>query len=162
MSTFTVSRTMGHPVDKVWSTLADFGGIHRYSGSVEVSPINEGTPDKGLGAERRCQLYDGNHIQERVTEFTEGSRLALEVFDTSLPMKSAAARFDLQPTPDGGCELTMTMEYVVKFGIIGRALDAVMMRKEMIKSLTLLLAGLDEYAKTGEAIEKGWKPAQES
>ncbi len=153
---------MGHPVDKVWSTLADFGGIHRYSGAVESSPINRGTPDRGIGAERRCQLYDGKHIQERVTEFTEGSRLALEVFDTSMPMKSAAASFDLQPTADGGCELTMTMEYVVKFGIIGRALDAVMMRKEMIKSLTLLLAGMDEYAKTGRAIEKGWKPALES
>ncbi len=158
MSTLTVSRSLPFPVQKVWEVLADFGGIHRFSGGVEASPINEGTPETGVGAERHCKLYDGNHIQERITEFVENKRLALEVFDSSMPLQSATGVFDLEPTGNG-CTITMTMSYVVKFGIIGRAMDAMMMRRMMTRSLTGLLAGLEEHIATGKEIEKGWKPS---
>jgi uncharacterized protein YndB with AHSA1/START domain len=159
MSTITVQRSVASSVDEVWSALADFGGIHRFSAAIDTSPINPGTPTTGVGAERTCNMYDGNHIQERVTESVEKSRLDIEIFDTSMPLKSAHVRFDLKPTSDGGCEVTMTMDYVVKFGIIGQVMDAVMMRSMMTKSLNRLLAGLDEYLRTGKPIEKGWTPA---
>jgi hypothetical protein len=160
MGKFTVSQTMNHSVDRVWSALEDFGGVHRWSAGVEASPINAGTPDSGVGAERNCALYDGNYIQERVTESVEKERLALEVFDTSMPIKSANAWFDLEATSDGGSKLDMTMDYVVKFGIVGKAMDAVMLKGAMTKSLTNLLAALDAHLTTGEHIEKGWQPAK--
>jgi hypothetical protein len=49
--------------------------------------------------------------------------------------RHANGRFDLEPASDGGCEVTVT------------------------KSLNRLLAGLDEYLRTGTQIEKGWTPA---
>ncbi|MCP5066353.1 MAG: SRPBCC family protein [bacterium] len=158
MSTLTTSRTLRHSPESVWSVLDDFGAIHRWSAAVESSPINAGTPDRGVGAERNCHFYDGNHIQERVTQVVEGRRLALEVFDTSMPLKSADAVFELVRTSDGGTELTMTFTYVVKFGLLGKAMDGLMLRRTMAGSLTRLLAALDEHLKTGDVIEQGWTP----
>jgi uncharacterized protein YndB with AHSA1/START domain len=158
MGTVTVSRTLDHSANDVWSVLADFGGIHRWSASVESSPINAGTPPTGVGAERNCHLYDGNHIQERITQSVDQRRLALEIFDTSMPLRSADAVFELSPSAEGGTELTMTMSYVVKFGLLGKAMDGLLLRRKMTSSLDRLLITLDEHLTTGAVIDKGWSP----
>lgn len=157
MHQITVRRATNHGAEVLWALLADFGAVHRYSGGVESSPINPGTPTTGLGAERNCKLYDGNHIQERITEFVEREALGLEVFDTSMPLDSGNARFSLSPTKNGGCEVTMTMNYVVKWGPLGRLLNTLMLRRAMTSSLERLLEGMDGYASTGTPIGKGGK-----
>lgn len=158
MSVITVSHEVASPVSQVWAVLSDWGGVHRFSAGVESSPINAGSPSRGVGAERTCHLYDGNHIQERVTESIEEQKLSLEVFDTSMPIKTAAASFALVPLKSGGTRVTMTMDYVVKYGPLGAIMDAVMMRRMMTGSLNRLLASLAHHVHTGEAIGKGWKP----
>jgi len=160
MGNVTVSRTLGHAVGRVWSVLEDFGGIHRWSAGVESSPIDPATPERGVGAVRNCHLYDGNHIEERVTESIEDEALGIDIVSTSMPLRSANARFALEATSDGGTEVTMTMDYVVKFGVVGKAMNALMLERMMTKSLTNLLAALDEHLKTGNLIEKGWQPAR--
>lgn len=160
MSAFTVSRRLEHPVNKVWALLDDFGGIHRWSAGVKSSPINEGTPERGVGSERHCLLYDGNRLQERVTESVEHKRLALEVFDTSMPLERATGLFELAPTADGGTQLSMTFDYAMKYGLLGKAMDALMVRKSMERSLTNLLAALDAHLTTGNLIPQGWTPAK--
>jgi len=160
MSEITISRAVSHSVANVWAALDDFSGIHRWSAGVETSPTNPGTPSRGVGAERNCHLYDGNHIQERITQVIDQRRLAIEVFDTSMPLKSADAAFDIEPTSDGGTSLTMTFHYVVKFGLLGKAMDGLMIRRKMTASLNNLLAALDEHLRTGETIDKGWTSTQ--
>jgi hypothetical protein len=151
---------MEHSRERVWRALEDFGGVYRFSAGVESSPVNPGTPERGVGAERKCHLYDGNYIEERVTDSVEQKLLALDVIGTSMPMKSAHARFDLEETSAGGCDLSVTMEYVVKFGVVGKAIDSLMLERMMTKNFTVLLASLDEYLRTGVVIEKGWQPAR--
>ena len=158
MAVITVSRETARPLSQVWSTLSDFGGVHRFSAGVETSPINPGTPSSGVGSERTCHLYDGNHIQERVTESIEGQKLGIEIFDTSMPLETAQAAFTLSPTPTGGTTITMTTDYVVKFGPLGKLMDALMMKKMMTANLNGLLAGLDHHLVTGETVGKGWRP----
>lgn len=159
MGKFTVTRTLPFPTEKVWSVLADFGGVHHYSAAVETSPINEGTPESGVGAERYCTFYDGNFFEERVTEAIENKLLGVEIFATSAPMKSAHATFELVPAAGGGTQLSATMDYVVRFGLIGKMMDAMMMRRMMTKSFDGLLRGLEEYMTTGKDIGKGWRPS---
>ena len=115
-----------------------------------------------MGAERNCLLYDGNHIQERVTASIDQKKLSVEIFDTSMPIKTADATFTLAPVAGGGTEVTVTMEYVVKYGPVGMVMDALMMRNAMKGSFNGLLAGLDHHLTTGEPIGKGWKPAVEA
>lgn len=157
MSVITVSRRVEAPVAKVWSALSDFGGVHRFSAGVESSPIKEGTPSSGVGAERLCTLYDGNHIQERVTESVDLKKLSIEVFDTSMPLSSADATFEVSPVAGGGTDVTVTMAYAVTFGPLGMAMDALVMRRAMRTSFGNLLAGLDHHLATDDIIGQNWK-----
>ncbi len=159
MSTFSVNRIIDAPVDAVWEALSDFGSVHRYSAAVESSPITEGTPSRGVGSERVCHLYDGNHIAERVTGSVEKQQLSINIFESSMPLKSADGVIDLLPTANGGTQVTMTMTFVAKFGPLGWLMDKLMMKRAMTASLNGMLAALDHHVTTGEDIGKGWKPA---
>lgn len=158
MSVVNATREIKAPASKIWAALSDFGGIHLYNASVDRSPINEGTPPSGVGSERTCHLYDGNHIQERVVESVDEEKLAVEIFETSMPLKSALGVFTLVPTPSGGTRVTVSMTYVVKYGPIGKLMDVLMVKRMMGPSMSGLLAGLDHYVTTGNTISKGWTP----
>jgi hypothetical protein len=159
MASITLIRTVEAPLERVWALLSDFGGIHRYHPGVETSPITAGTPKSGVGSERVCNLYDGNHLTERVTESIEGKRLVIDVVGSSMPMKTAGGSFDVRAVSDGSTEITMTMDYVLKFGPLGMILDKLVLGRTMRKGLDGLLDGLDQHLRTGETIGKGWKPA---
>ncbi|MFT4623673.1 MAG: hypothetical protein ACI8PZ_002329 [Myxococcota bacterium] len=158
MSVLTVTRKIASPVADVWSVLDDFGGVHRFGAGIESSPIINGSPSRGVGAERACALYDGNYINERVTASVENRRLSIEVFDTSMPIKRADATFAIAPVAGGGTTVTMTMDYVVKYGPMGLAMDVLMMRGMMKKNLDNLLAGLEQHLLSGETVGQGWTP----
>ncbi len=160
MANITLKRTIGVPIERVWEVLSDFGSVHRYHPGVETSPIKEGTPTSGVGSERVCNLYDGNHLTERVTDFVEKQKLVIEVIDSSMPMNTAAGVFDLRPMGQGKTEVTLTMKYVVKFGPFGAIMDKLLLERTMTRSLNALLAGLDHHLESGETIGKGWKAAQ--
>lgn len=85
-------------------------------------------------------------------------QLGIEVFETSMPIKTAGASFELTDSASGGTKVTMTMDYVVKFGPIGIVMDALLMRRAMTTSLDRLLAGLDYHLTTPKEIGKGWTP----
>ena len=160
MSVVSVEREIDAPVPKVWAALSDFGGVHRYHSAVERSPINEGTPSSGVGSERTCHLYDGNHVQERVTESVPEQKLSVEIFETSMPLKSAVGTFTLSPTPSGGTQVELSMDYVVKYGPAGKLMDVLMVKRMLTPNLNRMLAGLDHHLETGETVEEGWAPAQ--
>jgi len=158
MSVVNASREVEAPVSRVWATLADFGGIHRFNASVDRSPINEGTPPSGVGSERTCHLYDGNRIQERVVESVEEEKISIEIFETSMPLKSGLGVFTLVPTANGSTRVTVSMSYVVKYGPVGKLMDVLMVKRMLGSAMSRLLAGLDHYVTTGETIGNGWKP----
>ncbi len=160
MSVVSATREIPAAVSVVWATLTDFGAIHRYNASVDTSPINEGTPSSGVGSERTCHLYDGNHLQERVVESKEEEKLSIDIFESSLPLKSSSGTFTLEPTSGGGTRVTVIMEYEVKYGPIGVVLDLMMLKRMLGPGMHQLLAGLDHHIRTGETIGKGWKPSE--
>ncbi len=143
MSVVQVSRTIKAPVAEVWSALADFGGVYRFSGGVKTSPINEGTPSSGVGAERLCTLHDGNTLEERVTESVDMRRISIEIFNSSTPIASADSTFELAPAAGGGAEVKVVVDFALKYGPLGAAMDP----------------GLDHHLATGEEIGQGWKEA---
>jgi uncharacterized protein YndB with AHSA1/START domain len=159
MSTISVVRNIPAPIDQVWEALSDFGGVYRYSAGVESSPITAGTPERGVGAERICHLYDGNHIEERVTGSIDKEQLSVKIVQSSMPIKSADGVFDLVSTAEGGTQVTITMTFVAKFGPLGWLMDKLMMNKAMTKSLAGMLAALEHHLATGEVVEKGWTEA---
>ena len=159
MSIISVSREIPASVSEVWALLADFGGIHRYNASVETSPINEGTPPSGIGSERTCHLYDGNHLQERVVNSIEEKMLTVDIFESSMPLKSAQGIMTLESLSPNSMRITASMDYDVKYGPVGVILDRLMIKRMLEPGLNGLLAGIDHHIMTGETIGKGWMPS---
>jgi hypothetical protein len=74
-----------------------------------------------------------------------------------MPMAKGSGRFDLTPTAGGGTELTMTMDFELKMGVLGKALDWLVVGRKFKGNLELLLAALAVHLDTGETIGRGWK-----
>lgn len=159
MSTVTTDRTLDHEPEAVWAALADFGGIYRFHPLVHSSPISPGAPATGVGAERTCHFNDGNHVLERVVEFEEGSHLVVDIVEGSMPLQSARARMEIRPASNGKTTITMRMEYIPKFGLLGKAMDALMLKRKFASILDGVLAALGEHLKTGEVIGPEFKAA---
>ena len=85
MTSISLSRTIQAPADRVWDILADFGGVHLFHPMVESSPVTNGQ-DTGLGAERRCELYNGAEANEEITSFNpERRNLVITVHEPAPP-----------------------------------------------------------------------------
>ncbi len=160
MGTATAERTLPHDPQTVWQSIADFGGIHRFHPLVDKSPINAGAPSTGLGAERTCHFHDGNEIKERVVAFEDGRSLDVDIYEGTMPLASARARLEVIPSPNGRTTVRMSMEYTPKFGVLGKAMDALMMRRKFGSILDSVLAGLDHHLTTGETIGPKFRPSK--
>ena len=157
MSIVTISHRYPQPPAEVFAALNDFAGVHRFHPMLESSPLVDGTPATGAGSERVCHLYNGNTIHERLVEVETDRSLKVEILDTSMPMARADGLFQLAPTATGGTEVTLTMDFELTMGLLGKALDKLVMARKFRGNLELLLAALGEHLVTGEVIDKGWK-----
>ncbi|MCH9684072.1 MAG: SRPBCC family protein [Deltaproteobacteria bacterium] len=159
MATIQINRTVSHLPEAVWAAFADFGGVHRFHPMVEHSPLHESAPQQGLGAERTCHFYDGNEVQERIVRWTDQQAMEIEVFGGSMPLRDANVRIELSPRGNG-TTVQISMHYVPKFGVVGRLMDTLMIRRKLSSTLGLLLDALDEHLRTGKPIGPDFAPAK--
>jgi hypothetical protein len=153
MTTLAHSQHINVPATKVWEVVSDFGGVRHWHPMVETSPLLSDN-NVGLGASRTCNFYDGNSVKELVTEYVDGEYMVVDILEGSMPMARAQAKISVRPDGDSACEVLMEMDYVVKYGIFGQLMDAMMMRRMMTGMLGKVLEGLEHHARTGEEIGK--------
>ena len=144
MSSFTESIEIFASPERVWEVLADIGSICDWNPGVEHS--EQTSPgDVGVGATRRCELGGKNYLHEEVVAFEPFHSLTIRITDTNLPFDSAIIRFALEP--DGrDTKVSVSPDYQLKFGIFGRILEKLMVRKQYRKGMRGLLSGLKDHA----------------
>ncbi|MEN8143913.1 MAG: SRPBCC family protein [Gemmatimonadota bacterium] len=140
MGSFAVSEQIEAPPPRVWSALADIGDIHRWNPGVRASHATTEQAG-GLGARRHCKVGGRNYLDEEVVEWEDGSRLTMRVIGTNLPFKTADIRFRLDGNGDA-TTVTVSPEYELKFGPLGRLMDRMMVRSQYEKGMRTMLAGL--------------------
>jgi len=64
-------------------------------------------------------MATGDYLKERITDWKEGSHYAVEIYDTSMPLKSANATLGLNIINDHTTEAYMEMKIVPKYAILG-------------------------------------------
>jgi ligand-binding SRPBCC domain-containing protein len=136
------------PLEKVWSVLATLDALERYDPGVVksaiVTPIHEGP-----GAARRCDLKPGGWFKERIAEWKPNQSLSFELFECTLPVRRLKHRYTL--TPDGsGTTVHQRMEYELKFGPLGKLMDAMMVRRKWDAGIKGFFSGLKHYVETGD------------
>jgi uncharacterized protein YndB with AHSA1/START domain len=144
MTTFHVTTTIAAPPALVWSILDDIGTIADWNPGVRASRTTSSTRS-GLGATRHCDLGQAGHLEEAVVEYRAGERLTMRITRSTLPFARADIRFQLEPA-GSGTRVTVSPDYRLRFGPVGRLLDAIMVRPMYRKGMTALLAGLQARA----------------
>ncbi len=150
MSSLTLTHTISAPVERVWDTLKNFGDVYKFHPRVKRSPLL-GVRRGGIGAQRRCEFHDGNHIVEQVVGWDDGRSLTIEIVEGSMPLRRAGGRISLQPH---GAEtiVVFSFEYEPKFGLLGKVMDVMMMRGQFRKMLGEVLDGLETHLRTGAVV----------
>lgn len=131
----------------VWALLSDFAHIDFFNPNLLSSHLMPGSPPRGIGTVRQCNLKDGkNYIRERVTAWDEGKSYAIDIYEGTMPVKDAYTTLGLEPSMGGGSRLYMDFHYTPKFGPLGFVMDKVMLNRMMRGMLIKLLEGLSQKA----------------
>lgn len=114
--------------------------------------------DRGLGAIRQCNMYNGNKAVETVVEWDEYNRAyKIELIDTDMPLKTVIASLSVESAGANKSKLNAKMQIKAKFGPIGKAMEYLVMKPQLGGAIGDLFAGVEEYSKTGRNIQKGYK-----
>lgn len=141
MTTLHNRITINASVDELWKVLSDLEELDQYDPTVRSSTIIS-DQRTGLNAKRKVLMRDGkNWFEEKVTEFEPGRALCYQLTDCSFPIEGLRHSYRFKPTPTG-TEVEQVMEYTVKFGLLGRLLDRVMIRKQTSAGIQKFFAGL--------------------
>jgi ligand-binding SRPBCC domain-containing protein len=135
------------PPEKVWSVLASLDALDQYDPG--VTKVEVVTPTReGPGAARRCDLAPGGWFKEKVADWKPNESLSFELFECTLPVRRLKHSYTL--TPDGsGTMVHQRMEYELKFGPVGKLMDAIMVRKKWNEGIKGFFDALKHYVETG-------------
>lgn len=150
MAEFERTTYIEAPPERVWATLDDIATIERWNPGVRASELL-GEQASGAGASRVCDLGGRNYVHEEVVEHEPGRALTMRVTETNLPLRDTEIRFRVQPEGEG-TRVTVSPQYQVRFGLLGSALDATIVRRTYSRGMAALLAGLKEYVEEGKAV----------
>jgi uncharacterized protein YndB with AHSA1/START domain len=158
MTIISATREISAPASIVWGAIADIGGIHKWHPKVQQSPLLSAN-SQGIGASRRCEFYDNTSVVEEVIAWVEGESLTMELSEMSMPLNKAHATLRVTPKSASAAEISMEMDYAVKYGPLGWVMDAVMMRRMMGQMFDLILSGLDHHLTTGDLVSEQFEAA---
>ena len=154
MATFAVDITIDTPVQEVWQVLSDIGNIHRWNPGVFNSYLT-GDQTEGVGTSRTCDLGHNNYLDEKVVAWIVNEQLTMRVVGTNLAFNYADIRFTLVPERRS-TRVIVSPDYQLKYGLFGRLLDAIYVRRTYRRGMQSLLAGLKQYVENG-GYRKGWR-----
>jgi hypothetical protein len=104
---------------------------------------------EGQGAARRCDLKPGGWFKEKVSEWRPHESLAFELYECSLPVRRLKHRYTLV-AEGSGTVVRQRMEYQLKFGALGKLLDAIFVRRKWNAGIRGFFAGLKHYVEGSE------------
>lgn len=147
MTTLHHKIIINTPVEKVWKVLADLEAVHFYNPTVKNARYTSSNKE-GKGASRHCEVLPKGYVKEQVIEWEENHVIGIELVEHQWPVAFMRWRTELQPKGDATL-VTQDLEYENKFGIFGKILNALVMRKKLDQTLTQVFQGLKEYVETG-------------
>lgn len=144
------SRVINAPVEVVWAVLDDFPRIAAWSAGIKNSyTTGDGATATGLGAERRCELGGKKVLDERISAYTEGESMTVDVWNVEgLPLKSSQVTFSVRATGPDTTEARVDGQVVPKLPGVLVALARPLMAKGIGKNFGGLL---DELAAESES-----------
>ena len=91
-------------------------------------------------------MKDGkNWFEEKVTEFRLNEALTYQLTDCSFPINGLTHSYTFEKA-ETQIKVKQIMHYTVKFGLLGKILDRIMIRKQTNSGIQKFFVGLKNYA----------------
>ena len=154
MSQVKIQLRINAAKEKVWETLNDLQGVQGWNPNVDAAHYTSEIRE-GVGASRHCDLAGGTlagggTVEESVIEVRPQEVLTISL-DEGAPFKKAHGRWTIQGD-DGATDVTVTLEYEMKFGPIGWLMDRLLVNSQLRKALRHGVAGLKYHLETGQVV----------
>jgi uncharacterized protein YndB with AHSA1/START domain len=132
------------PPERVWDVLSDLEAVQQYNPGVRRATV-EGSQRSGVGARRSCDLHPKGRVVERVTHWEDGRAVGLEVAESDWPIHFMRWVTHIEPH-ERGTRVSQSLEYQVKFGLLGWILDRLVMKRKLTTTLDAVFASLARHA----------------
>jgi ribosome-associated toxin RatA of RatAB toxin-antitoxin module len=134
MTTLRNEITIQAPIEKIWEALSNIGMIEKYDPTVKKSS-SLSSMQSGIGSARKVDMKDGkNWFEEKCPAWKTHEALTYELTACSFPVNKLKHTYSLEQF-GSQVKVKQVMEYEIKYGLLGKVLDAVMIRN----SQTLVL-----------------------
>ena len=107
--------------------------------------------DGVVGAGRYCQLDGFGEIEEVITQWNEGEGFVYDVTPLG-PLNNAFSSWWLAEQDANTTLLTVTLSYDIRFGLFGKMMHKLVMRKKLEDSLPQTLKALEDRVETGKLV----------
>jgi len=135
------------PLEKIWDVLATPDLLDKYDPTVRKSSLIKLSQDN-LGSKRRVEMADGkNWFEEEITEFKPCDALTFELVACSFPVTRLKHSYSFQKIGNE-TRVSQVMEYTVKFGLVGKILDVLMIRRQSDQGIKKFFSGLKKYVES--------------
>lgn len=131
------------PAEKAFAVLSNLESVQHYNPGV-LSAKYVGDSRNGVGAARECDLGKDGKVRERVTEYKQNEYISMELYQHNWPLEFMKWKTRVQPS-DGGAVISQTMQYKMKFGLLGSVLDGLFMKKKLDSTLNSVFSSMKDY-----------------
>lgn len=140
MTTIHNEIIINAPIEKIWAALSQVETLEKYDPTVKKSTaISNNT--HGIGAKRKVDMLDGkNWFEEHCTVH----KLTYELTACSFPVHKLKHSYSFVINGDQ-TKVKQVMQYEMKFGLLGKLMDVLMVRKQSDKGIKKFFAGLKSY-----------------
>lgn len=147
MSIIQNEITINANLESIWKILTDLELLDQFDPTVKESKLI--TNGKiGIGEKRRVTMLDGkNWFEEEIVQFEPGVALRYKLTDCSFPIKGLQHSYKFE-TIGEQTRVKQVMEYAVKFGIFGKLLDSLVIRKQFDAGIKKFFSGLKSFSES--------------
>ncbi len=139
--------TINAPIEKIFQSLAEMEGLEKLDPNVKKS-TSLSQMKSGFGAKRKVDMKDGkNWFEEKVTDFKPNESLTYELTACSFPVQSLKYTYTVEQYGNE-TKVRQVMAYKIKFGLFGKILDRLMIRKQYNKGIQGFFTGLKSFAES--------------
>ena len=143
MATLKNEIVIKAPVEKIWAVLSDLPLLEKYDPTVLKSELVS-TEASGIGAKRKVYMKDGkNWFEEKVTLWQPNEALTIRLTNCTFPINGLQHSYSFSSIGNN-TTVRQVMIYDVKFGVLGKIMDWLMIRKQSDKGIKLFMSGLKD------------------
>jgi ribosome-associated toxin RatA of RatAB toxin-antitoxin module len=145
MTTLHNQITINAGIEKIWEVLSNIEELEKYDPAVKKSSaLSENK--SGIGSKRKVDMKDGkNWFEEQCTVWKPNEALTYELTACSFPVHKLKHSYSFEKV-GSQIKVKQVMEYQLKFGLLGKIMDALMVRRQSDNGIKKFFAGLKSHS----------------